>query len=242
MEWTDDAVILSARKHGEASIIVSLLTRHHGRHSGLVRGGSSRRNRGLYEPGNIVRAQWRARLPEHLGTYTCELTHAIAADLLLDRLKLAGLSAVCALADVTIPEREENQSLYEGLVVLLNSFEDDRYWPTIYVRWELGLLQELGFSLDFSCCASTGATENLTFVSPKSGRAVCEEAAAPYKDVLLPLPEFLRVGGQYGSHEDVCQALKLTGYFLNRHAFSGATGHMPEARNRLLERLRKLSA
>lgn len=241
MEWSDDAVVLSARKHGESSLIVSLLTQHHGRHSGLVRGGSSRRNRGLFEPGNFVRAQWRARLPEHLGTFTCELTEAIAAELLMDRLKLAGLSAVCAIADTAVPEREPQGSLYQGLVVLLRSFEDDRYWPTIYVRWELGLLQELGFSLDFTCCASTGQKNNLKYVSPKSGRAVSDEAGEPYKDVLLPLPGFLLENDRYASGEEIRQALKLTGYFLNRHAYAPTSSQLPEARNRLLQRFKNIT-
>lgn len=238
MDWVDDAIVLSARKHGETSLIVSLLTRDHGRHAGLVRGGAGRRNRGVYQPGNLVRAQWRARLPDHLGTYTCELTKSIAADLLSNRLSLSGLSAVCAITDAALPEREPHEALYQGLLILLGSFEDDELWPTIYVRWELGLLQELGFRLDFSSCASTGQTTDLTYVSPKSGKAVSEAAAAPYKDVLLPLPGFLLDQGKTGSHGEIHQALKLTGYFLNRHAFGDSTGQIPEARKRLIERFK----
>lgn len=217
------------------------MTQHHGRHSGLVRGGSSRRSRGLYEPGNIVRAQWRARLPDHLGTYTCELTEAIAAEMLMDRLKLAGLSAVCAIADAAVPEREPHGALYQGLVVLLRSLQDDRAWPTIYVRWELGLLQELGFSLDFTSCASTGQTHNLRYISPKSGRAVSEEAGEPYKDVLLPLPAFLLESTRYASAVEIRQALRLTEYFLNRYAFASTSSKLPEARKRLMDRFKKLA-
>lgn len=239
MEWTDDAVVLSARKHGETSLIVSLLTREHGRHAGLVRGGAGRSNRGLYEPGNQVRAHWQARLSDHLGTYRCELLKADAADLLTDRLKLAALSAICAVSDIALPEREPHQPLYEGLVILLASFADENLWPTIYVKWELGLLQELGFGLDLSSCAATGRTDDLTYVSPKSGRAVSSAAAQPYKDVLLTLPGFLLSDGQLGTLDEVHQALKLTGYFLSRHAFGSTAGADPNARARLVERIRK---
>ena len=239
MDWSDDAIVLSAKKHGESSLIVSLLTRDHGRHSGLVRGGAGRRNRGLFEPGNQVRAQWRARLADHLGTYKCELTNAVAADLLDDRFKLSGLSSICAVSDVALPEREAHRPLYDGLLILIDSFTNDALWPTIYVKWELGLLQELGFGLDFSSCAATGATENLTYVSPKSGKAVSTGAAAPYKDKLLTLPDFLTHSGQAGEFSDIHQALKLTGYFLNRHAFGTYPGHEPDARSRFMERVRK---
>ena len=239
MDWSDDAIVISTRKHGESSLIVNLLTSDHGRHSGLVRGGASRRNRGLYEPGNLVQAHWRARLADHLGTYQCELTKAVAADLLESRLKLSALSSICAVSDVALPEREPHRPLYDAFLILINAFSDDSLWPTIYVKWELGLLQELGFGLDFSSCAATGQTEGLAFVSPKSGKAVSVNAAAPYKDVLLTLPTFLTQTGQIGTLEDIHQALKLTGYFLNRHAFGTYPGHDPDARTRFMERLRK---
>ncbi len=239
MEWTDDAIVLSARKHGETSLIVSLLTREHGRHAGLVRGGAGRSNRGLYEPGNQVRAHWQARLADHLGTYRCELVKAEAADVLGDRLKLSALSAVCAISDIALPEREPHQPLYEGLVILLSAFADDQLWPTVYVKWEMGLLQELGFGLDLSSCAATGVTEDLVFVSPKSGKAVSGAAAEPYKDVLLTLPGFLLGNGQIGTPDEILQALKLTGYFLSRHAFGATSGTDPNARARLIERIRK---
>jgi len=242
LDWSDDAIVLSARKHGETSLIANLLTRNHGRHSGLVRGGGSRRNRGVFEPGNLVRVSWRARLSDHLGTYKCELTRAVAADLLENRLKLSGLSSICAVSDVALPEREAHRSLYDSFLILIDAFSDDSIWPTVYVKWELGLLQELGFGLDLSCCAVTGQTDNLAFVSPKSGKAVSIQAASPYKHVLLELPYFLTQSGQTGTFEDIHQALKLTGYFLNRHAFGTYPGHDPDARTRFVERLRKTAA
>ncbi len=242
MDWSDDAIVLSARKHGETSLITNLLTREHGRHSGLVRGGSSRRNRGLFEPGNLVRVHWRARLSDHLGTYQCELTKAVAANLMGYRLKLSGLSSICAVSDVALPEREAHRSLYTSFLILIDTFSEDYLWPTIYVKWELGLLQELGFGLDLSSCAATGQTDNLAFVSPKSGKAVSIEAAAPYKNVLLKLPNFLTQNGHIGTMEDVHQALTLTGYFLSRHAFGIYPGRAPDARTRFMERLRNAAA
>ncbi|MFQ5765775.1 MAG: DNA repair protein RecO, partial [Rhodospirillales bacterium] len=169
MDWTDDGIVLSARKHGETSAIVTLLTRAHGRHLGLVRGGAGKRARGMLQPGNRVQARWRARLPEHLGTFTCELTEAFAAASLRDRLKLAGLSAACAMADAALPEREPHAAVFEGLLALLSVLQDED-WPSAYVKWEMGLLGELGFGLDLSACAATGTNDQLAYVSPKSGR------------------------------------------------------------------------
>jgi len=239
MEWHDDGIVLAARKHGESSAIVTLLTREHGRHLGLVRGGAGRRKRGLFQPGNRVHATWRARLAEHLGSYTCEMTEAVSAPFLDDPARLAALSAACAVADAALPEREDHAPVYEGLLILLESIASDA-WPTVYVKWELGLLQELGFGLDFSCCAATGTMENLAFVSPKSARAVSTEAAAPYKKSLLPLPAFLLESGRPGTPESIVEGLKLTGYFLAKEVFShGKSGAAPAARDRFIERMRK---
>jgi len=239
MEWHDDAIVLAARKHGESNAIVTLLTRDHGRHLGLVRGGMGRRKRGLFQPGNQVRATWRARLAEHLGSFACELENARAATLLDDRDRLSALSAACAVADAALPERETHAPVFEGMEILLDSMAGN-LWPTIYVKWELGLLQELGFGLDFSCCAATGTTENLIYISPKSGRAVSAEAAEPYRKSLLPLPSFLLEAGIEGPPDGISDGLKLTGYFLERHVFSHTrSGMAPAARQRLIDQLRK---
>jgi len=241
MEWSDDGIVLAARKHGEAAAIVTLLTRAHGRHAGLVRGGAGRRARGLYQPGNRLRATWRGRLADHLGAYTCEMAEAVAAGLLADPLKLAALSAACAVAEAALPERETHLPVYEGLEILLSSLADDdeTAWPTVYVKWEMGLLQELGFGLDLSQCAATGDTENLTHVSPKSGRAVSAAAARPYQGKLLELPGFLLKAGTLGRPDEIVAGLRLTGYFLDRHVFSQRRDpKQPDARARLTDRLR----
>lgn len=239
MEWSDQGIVLSARKHGETSAIVSLMTRDYGVHAGLVRGGSGKRKRGDLQPGNRVEAHWRGRLAEHLGSYTCEVLHAHAAVLMDVPDALACLSAALAMTESALPEREAHPSIFDGLTILLNSLEGED-WPSVYVKWELGLLGELGFGLDFSCCAASGVTENLIYVSPKSGRAVSAEAGQIYKSKLLTLPAFLLSQGVAGGPEEIIDGLVLTGYFLGRHVF----GHLrskslPAARHRLLERLRK---
>ena len=237
MDWTDDGIVLSAKKHGETSAIVTLLTPGHGRHLGLVRGGAGKRARGLLQPGNLLNARWQARLSEHLGTFRCELTEAFASPVLRDRLKLAGLSAACAMADGALPERQPHRPVFEGLLALIRGL-DDEDWPSAYVKWELGLLAELGFGLDLSVCAATGRNDQLVYVSPKTGRAVSLAAAEPYKKSLLTLPDFLLRPGAAGPPEDVIQGLKLTGYFLEKNVFQHTQKGLPAARNRLTDRLR----
>lgn len=240
MEWVDEGVVLAVRKHGETSAVVTLLTRDHGRHAGLVRGGAGRGARGILQPGNHVAARWRARLPEHLGTLTCELSHAYAAAVLDDPDRLAVLTSACAVSETALPEREACGAIYDGLLALLGAIENG-VWPVAYVRWELGLLSELGFGLDLSQCAATGRNDQLAYVSPKSGRAVSLAAGEPYKDKLLALPAFLIGGGNSGvAVTEVADGLGLIGYFLERHVFTQSGRAMPAARRRLEERLRRL--
>ncbi len=237
MDWTDDGIVLSARKHGETSAIVTLLTRDHGRHLGLVRGGNGKRARGILQPGNLVEARWQARLDEHLGAYSCEMTEAFAARVLRDALKLSALSAACAVAEGALAEREPHRPVFDGLLALLGSFEHSD-WPSAYVKWELGLLREVGFALDLSACADTGQNDQLAYVSPKSGRAVSLASGEPYKNKLLALPQFLLRPGEGGSADEVMEGLKLTGYFLAKNVFHHAGKGMPASRDRLTERLR----
>lgn len=239
MDWNDDGFVLSARKHGENALIVSLLTLEHGRHAGLVRGGAGARNRGVYQPGNLVRAQWRARLAEHLGTYRCELTTAHAALHLQSPLPLLALSAATTLVDVVLPEREPVPHLY-GMLDGLISALDEPGWQVAYVHWELNLLGELGFGLDLSQCAVTGVLDDLRYVSPKSGRAVSSAAAQPYRDRLLPLPGFLQTADTIApSDADIADGLALTGYFLKRHVLGDSHESLPAARQRLAEQFGK---
>lgn len=235
MEWSDKGIILSARKHGEGSLIVQLLTESHGRHAGLVRGGTGKRGRGVYLPGNIVTATWRARLADHLGNLACELSESRAAALLGDPVKLAALSSLCAVAEAALPEREAHPAIYRGFLIVLDAL-DRGDWHAAYVRWELGVLAELGYGLDLSQCAATGRNDTLAYVSPKSGRAVSLSAGEPYRDRLLPLPTFL-IGGLTATAADVRAGLDLTGYFLETRLFAPEGRTIPAARYRLIDRL-----
>ena len=239
MDWTDDGIVLSARRHGETSAIVQLLTATHGRHAGLVRGGAGKRARGLYQPGNQVRAAWRARLAEHLGAYTCELATSRAAGLMDDPARLAALSAACAVAEAALPEREPHAPVYNGFIALLDALEADT-WPEVYVRWELGLLAELGYGLELDKCAATGRNDQLAWVSPKSGRAVSLSAGEPYRDRMLPLPAFLTNGSE-APPADIAAGLGLTGFFIDAHLCRPFGRSLPAARERLAARFADLS-
>jgi DNA repair protein RecO (recombination protein O) len=239
MEWRDTGFVLAARRHGESGLIVELLTLEHGRHAGLVRGGQSPRRRALFQAGNHVAAGWRGRLPEHLGSLECELVEAHAARFLDDADRLAALSAASALLLAALPEREPHADVYASFAALLDAF-DSPDWPRAYVVWECGFLGALGFGLELGSCAVTGASDELTHVSPRTGRAVSQAAAAPYRDKLLPHPEFLWREAA-ASRADVSAGLALTGHFLLHHLFSPEGRGLPEARERFAERMRRSS-
>ena len=238
MEWTDSGIVLGARRHGESAEIVTALTQAHGRHAGLVR--SARRAAGTYEPGNLVSLRWRARLDEHLGNFTGELVRSFAAAVLDDPLRLAGLAAACALVDAALPEREPHDKVFESLNALLAAIYEAKTpeWQSAFVRFEIDLLRDLGFGLDLSKCAATGTIEELSFVSPKTGRAVSRDAGQPYCSKLLALPPFLTSNDvPPPSPRDVAEGLALTGYFLERHVFAPHGKTIPAARARLIDRI-----
>jgi DNA repair protein RecO (recombination protein O) len=237
MEWSDEGIVLAVRALGETSVVLSLLTRAHGRHSGLVRGGAGRRTRGMLQPGNRLATRWRARLADHLGTMSCELGRVLAPGVMGDRGRLAAIAAVCAVAETALPEREPLPAIYGSLAQLIAAIETDAGWPAAYVRWELGLLAELGFGLDLGCCAVTGTTDDLAYVSPRSGRAVSAAAGAPWKDRLLPLPAFLLDTSATASGGAVAAGLTLIGHFLLRHVYAEQGRALPAARARLAEEI-----
>jgi len=244
MDWTDDAIVLGLRHFGENGAILEALTREHGRHLGLVRGATSKRLKGALEPGNGVRVHWRARIDQQLGNYTVELAAARAAQFFHDGLKLAGLSAVCAVCAATMPEREAHTRVFEAFEALLQSMADkgSPVWVEDYVRFEIVLLEDLGFGLDLSQCAATGARADLAYVSPKTGRAVSAEAAGPYRARLLRLPAFLTPDDGVSAAKDLVDGLALTGFFLERTALEPHGVPLPGARMRLSERLAGLAA
>jgi DNA repair protein RecO (recombination protein O) len=219
MEWTDEGIVLGVRRHGESSVIVELLTRSHGRHLGLVRGGAGKRMRPVLQPGNGVTAVWRARLDEHLGYYMIEGTRLRAASLLASPHAVYGVTHLAAVARL-LPERDPHEDIYEMLDRTLDDFEDAGEAAVHLIRFELAMLAELGFGLDLKACAATGATADLIYVSPKSGSAVSRTAGAPFSERLLRLPAFLRPGeGETGgwSDNDLSDGFALTGLFLLRH-------------------------
>jgi DNA repair protein RecO (recombination protein O) len=238
MEWSDEGIVLHVRPYGEASVILESLTRGHGRHMGLVRGGTSKKTRGILQPGNGLKLVWRARLQEHLGNYAVEPARERVAVALGDRLALAGLTAATSLASAVLPEREAHPHVYDGLTVVLDALEDNAMWPALLVRWELGVLEGLGFGLDLGSCALTGETDNLAYVSPRSGRAVTAEAAGQYRERLLVLPPFL-TGAPSASPEDVQAGLKLTGFFLEKRVLAPNDKALPAPRLALPDLLLK---
>jgi DNA repair protein RecO (recombination protein O) len=236
MLWRDEGVVLAVRRHGESAAIVSVLTREHGRCAGLVRGGFGRKARPVYQQGNVLDVTWRARLAEQLGTLTGELKAQLAARLMVDPGRLAGLAAACSLLETTLPERDPHPRLYDVVGAFLAQLADEPDWLRRYVLFELALLAELGFGLDLGRCAVTGSTEDLVYVSPRSGRAVSRGGAGLYADRLLALPPFL-LGRAPADPAQVAAGLKLTGTFLRRHLFDASDRPLPEARDRLLARL-----
>lgn len=239
MEWEAAALVLSARPFGEGSAIVHLFTEEHGRCAGLARGGASRRQASLWQPGNLALVHWRARLADQLGQVTGELVHPAAATILDAPLSLAMLSSVLAVADATLPEREAYPALFLDtvrLVALIAARADDPPMALL-VAWELALLGEIGFGLDLGACAVTGSTSDLRFVSPKTGRAVSGDAAGVWRDRLLRLPAFLRDPDAPSGPEDWRDGLDLTAHFLSREALGQRHVGLPAARLRLRERI-----
>ncbi|MCR6672974.1 DNA repair protein RecO [Devosia ginsengisoli] len=234
MEWTGEALLIGVRRHGESSVIAEAMVAGRGRHLGLVRGGRSTRLAAVLQPGNTVQLTWRARLEDHLGTFTVELMQARAADLIADRTRLYLSQLVCEHLRL-LPERDPHDRLLGMALRLIESPPDG----ADLARFELALLEDLGFGLDLANCAVTGTTDDLTHVSPKSGRAVSRAAAQPYLDRLLPLPSFLSARGN-ASPDDIGNALRLTSHFLAMHLWSARQIAPPPTREPLIEILTRV--
>ncbi|WP_309092947.1 DNA repair protein RecO [Phenylobacterium sp.] len=237
MEFEDDAFVLSARAHGETGAIVELLTAQHGKYAAHVAGGSSRKIRPFLQPGAQVLARYRARVSDQLGSAMLEPVGEGPAALFDDPLALAGLAAAAAVAAGALPEREPHPGAYLAFEALTSALTHPDIWPAVFVRFEAGLLQDLGFGLDLSKCAATGAVDDLVYVSPRTGRAVSRQAGEPYKDRLLTLPPFM-LSSQTGlAAGDVGAGLALTGHFLQAFIFGPLNRPLPPARLWLLDRL-----
>lgn len=236
MEWDAPAIILAARPYGESGALVTVLTEAHGGQRSLARGGASRAQASLWQPGNLVQARWVARLAEGLGSLTGELVHATAALALDDPLALMILASACAVAEGALPEREPHPAVFQGLVHLISRLSRGPDALTDLVRWEAALLAELGYGLDLSRCTVTGETAGLAWVSPRTGRAVADAAAGGWRDRLLKLPGFLG-GANQASPADWRDGLRLTGHFLERDAFGHQHKPLPPARLRLADQV-----
>lgn len=241
MEWRDQGILLSIRRHGETSAIIDVFTRSHGRHAGVVRGGASRKIAPSLQPGAQLDLHWRARLEDHIGAYQVEPVRSRAAAALSGRLALAGLNAVTALLAFCLPEREAHTGLYHRTEQMLDLLSLSEIWPLAYLKWEMALLEEMGFGLDLRTCAATGSTENLIYVSPKTGRAVSGAGAGAWAARMLPLPPVMKAEGDAGNDE-ISQALETTGYFLH-HRLAPALGNrpIPDARARFIDTFNRLS-
>lgn len=244
MEWRDQGILLSSRRHGETSAIIEVFTEAHGRHAGVVRGGASRKIAPVLQPGAQLDLVWRARLEDHIGSYAVEPVRSRAAVSLADRQALAGLNAVTALLSFALPEREAHPALYARSEVLLDLLGQGDLWPLAYLQWELALLEELGFGLDLSSCAVLGHGANdLSYVSPRSGRAVSRAGAGDWADRLLPLPPCL-MGQGPAPDAEIAEGFRTTGHFLHAH-LAPALGNrpLPEARQRFVDGfLRRMQA
>lgn len=239
MEWRDEGIVLGTRKHGETSAILEVMTRAHGRHLGLVRGGRSRKQQPVLQPGNRVDLLWRARLDEHLGTFQAEAIEMNAARLMDSAVAVYGLQTMAAHLRL-LPERDAHGGLYEALAVMISHLGDADAAGELVARFELLILDELGFGLDLTQCAATGARQDLAYVSPKSGRAVSRAAGGPWRDRMLALPSFLQRGsGRRADAASLEEAFRLTGFFFFRHVYEPRGIEPPDARAGFLAALRR---
>jgi DNA repair protein RecO (recombination protein O) len=241
MDWEAPAIVLDARPYGEGDAIATVMTAGHGAHRGLARGGAARGRTAIWQPGNVVQVRWVARLAEQLGSLSAELVHPAAALAMDDALSLAILSAVCAVAEGALPEREPHPRVFELLLRLIAHLAQGATILSDVVRWETTLLADLGYGLDLTSCAVTGETADLAFVSPKTGRAVTAAGAGVWTSRLLRLPSFL-IGGNEATPADWREGLRLTGHFLERDAFGHQHRPLPAARRMLYDRVAALAA
>jgi len=241
MEWRDQGILLSSRRHGESAAIIEVFTPDHGRHAGVVRGGASRRLAPVLQPGAQLDVTWRARLEDHIGTFTVEPLRS-RAWAMGDRMALSGLGAVMALLMFCLPERERHEGLYRRTEALLDLLGQGDVWPLAYLQWEMALLDDLGFGLDLSGCAVMGARANdLSYISPRTGRAVSRKGAGEWADRLLPLPPCL-LGEGPAPDVEIAEGLQVTGHFLNtRVAPELGNKPLPDARERFVQRFRAKS-
>ncbi len=231
-QFEDQGIILSVRAHGEGGAVVHVLSENNGKCGGYVNGAqSSSRLKSFLQQGNIVSFDWQSKTDGQLGRFDLELETDIALSVMDDARALLALRSVCGLLDMFLPEREEHPALFHGTYAFLNILRTDQ-WPPTYIMWEMAFLKEMGYGIDMTKCAVTGVTDNLTHISPKSGRAVCAAEAEPYASKLLEIPQFLQ--GEDLADDDIVKGLKLTGYFLMHRLLQHSSfAELPSARGQL---------
>lgn len=239
-EWSDRALSLGLRRFGETGAILDVFARLQGRRRGLVHGGASRSKRAVLQPGNTLAVTWKARQEDSLGFFAMAEPEAERSSRhLADPVSLAGLSAAAELLFAALPEGEPKAALFDATETVLDSLDHPDVWPALFVRWEIGLLTIMGFGLDLTKCALTGASDGLTHVSPRTGRAVRGDEAGEYLDKLLPLPAFLVDSSAPATPVDIHAGFRLTGYFLSERLFADLNKPIPEARGLMIDRLER---
>jgi DNA repair protein RecO (recombination protein O) len=230
--FSDIGIIISVRQHGESGAVIHVLSENNGKCGGYVNGAqASGRLRSVLQQGNIVSVDWQSKSEGQLGRFDVELEQDISASLLSDAKSLLAVQSACGLMDMFLPDREKQDALFHGTCALLNILKTDQ-WPAVYITWEMAFLKEMVYGIDISKCAVSGVTDNLTHVSPKSGRAVCAGEAEPYKSKLLDIPQFMQ--GHELADDDIAKGLKLTGYFLMHRLLQHSSYHaLPDARHQL---------
>ena len=238
MKWQDKGIIVSVKKYGESSLILNLLTEKHGLHAGLIKYGSSQKNRNIYQIGNICKVEWVARLEDHLGYYKCETEKSISYNLINSSIKINALMSLTSLVNTFIADRQVHSTLFiESLNLIKYMNYTGDYWLSKYIKWELLFLSELGYGLDLTECAVTGVKDNLKFISPKSGRAVSKKGAGKWKNKLLILPEFLtNINVNTNNINELLNGIKITTFFLDRYAFSVGL-KLPHVRDRFTSKI-----
>ncbi|WP_062115951.1 DNA repair protein RecO [Aureimonas sp. AU40] len=229
MEWREEGIVLGVRRHGETSAVAEVMTRERGRHLGLVRGGRSRKLQPVLQPGNQIEATWRARLDEHLGFMTIEPVLLRAARLMESAVGLHGIQLLAAHIRL-LPERDPHPRLYDAIQTIVAHLENPLLAGALILRFEVMLLEDLGFGLDLETCAASGRRDELVYVSPKSGRAVSREAGEPWKDRLLPLPAFLAGEAEAPDRTGLAQGFRMTRFFLARHVWEPRALEEPTSR------------
>lgn len=240
IQWQDVGTVLLARPHGESSVILEVFTQDHGRAAGLIKGARGKKHRADLQAGTMVTVEWSARLDAHLGRFQIEPIRSRAPAIMSSKLALDGASTISGLLSRCLPEREAHTQLYSRTETLFDLLGQDAVFPLAYLQWELRLLNELGFSLDLDRCAVTGTTQDLCYVSPRTGRAVNRVAAGEWADRLLPLPPILKGDGD-GSNDEIAIALQTTGYFLETFVLPHQVKKtLPQARERMVSNLQSV--